>query len=285
MPHTIADRYFHQAFHYHALRHNVESGAWFACVSEATRQDLIRIFPEATARSVTIYNMVSHHYFPEESSPVRVAEIIETRRNTAVRFGASQRPARQISRASGDLDYLLVVSTIEPRKNHLTLLSAWEQLQSEAYPELHLVIVGALGWDHKAIVRPIRPWLERSQVFMLADVPAPELRLLYRHARATICPSLGEGFDFSGIESMRCGGAVVASDIPVHREVFDDAAEYFTPYSSGDVAAAISRVIAEGAAPRRAQLVAAGAAVAQRYLPENVIPKWREFLDTFRALT
>ena len=44
MPHTISDRRFHQAFHYRALRKNVESGAWFVCVSDATRKDLCR-FP------------------------------------------------------------------------------------------------------------------------------------------------------------------------------------------------------------------------------------------------
>ena len=47
MPHTISDRRFHQAFHYRALRKNVESGAWFACVSDATRRDLVSIFPKA----------------------------------------------------------------------------------------------------------------------------------------------------------------------------------------------------------------------------------------------
>ena len=44
MPHTISDRRFHHAFHYRALRKNVQSGAWFACVSDATRNDLLPFF-------------------------------------------------------------------------------------------------------------------------------------------------------------------------------------------------------------------------------------------------
>ncbi len=68
MPHTISDRRFHQAFHYRALRKNVASGAWFVCVSDATRKDLVSIFPQAEARSVTIHNMVSHHFTSEPSS-------------------------------------------------------------------------------------------------------------------------------------------------------------------------------------------------------------------------
>ena len=75
------------------------------------------------------------------------------------------------------------------------------------------------------------PWMERGDVFLVADVPSADLRLLYKHARATVCPSFGEGFDFSGVEAMKSGGAVVASDIAVHREIYADAAEYCNPYS------------------------------------------------------
>src|SRR6202050_2351648 len=57
MPHTISDRSYHHATHYLTLRHNVKNGAWFACVSDATRRDLLSIFPEAEPRAVTIHNM------------------------------------------------------------------------------------------------------------------------------------------------------------------------------------------------------------------------------------
>jgi glycosyltransferase involved in cell wall biosynthesis len=113
-------------------------------------------------------------------------------------------------------------------------------------------------------------------------VPADELRLLYRHASATVCPSFGEGFDYSGVEAMRCGGVVAASDIPVHREVFGEAAEYFSPYSAEELAAALGRLVGAGEAvtARRQALAAAGDAVSARYLPENVLPQWQEFLSS-----
>ncbi len=171
-----------------------------------------------------------------------------------------------------------MVSTLEPRKNHLALLAAWEQLRAEQFPNLQLVFVGALGWDHEAIVARLRPWVARGELHLLEDVPAPELRLLYRHARATVCPSFGEGFDFSGIEAMRCGGAVAASDIAVHHDIFGGACELFSPYSSAEMAAAIARVIAPEAQGRRDELVALGAEVSARYLPERILPQWREFL-------
>jgi glycosyltransferase involved in cell wall biosynthesis len=262
MPHTISDRRFHQAFHYRALRKNVESGAHFVCVSDATRNDLLSIFPQAEARTVTIHNMVSHDYFAEDSNPDRVPEVIKARLNSNLKLNTNPALARRLLTAAsrGDgLEYLLIVSTVEPRKNHLSLLTAWECLRLEMFPKLKLVIVGALGWHHESILHRFRPWLERGEAYLLEDVPASELRMLYRHARATICPSFCEGFDFSGVEAMRSGGAVVASDIPVHREIYADAAEYFNPYSADALSGAIQNVIDPRRSLRRDQLVTQGA--------------------------
>jgi glycosyltransferase involved in cell wall biosynthesis len=282
MPHTIADRRFHQAFHYRALRKNVESGARFVCVSDATRKDLVSVFPQLEERSVTIHNMVSHHYHAGASDANRIPEIVRTRLNTRIK----PRPDLAITRKRSEdiakmekLDYLLVVSTIEPRKNHLTLLSAWEKLRVECFPTLKLLLVGSLGWHHGQIVRKFQPWLERGEAFLLEDVLASELRVLYAHACATVCPSFGEGFDFSGVEAMRSGGPVVASDIPVHREVYADAAEFFNPYSVESLSHAILSVIHPVQSARREELIARGAIVAERYVHDSILPKWQTFLE------
>jgi glycosyltransferase involved in cell wall biosynthesis len=282
MPHTIADRRFHQAFHYRALRKNVENGAWFVCVSDATRRDLVSVFPQAESKSLTIHNMVSRDYFIENSSMDGLREIINTRINDCLKPPLDPSLKRQLFANSGSaepLDYLLVVSTIEPRKNHLSLLTAWERLRSQRFPKLKLVIVGALGWHHESIIQKLRPWLERAEVFLLEDVLASELRVLYRHARATVCPSFGEGFDFSGIEAMKSGGAVVASDIAVHREIYANAAEFFNPYSVEALSHAIQIVIDPARSARREELVATGATVAERYTHEAIVPKWQSFLQ------
>jgi len=279
MPHTISDKAYHQASHYHALRRNVADGAWFACVSEATRRDLVSMFPEAEPRAVTIPNMVSHHYHAEDSNGDRVPEILRTRHNSVV----ATQEGRPMGRGATRAPYLLMVSTIEPRKNHLTLLSAWERLRADGFPDLNLVFVGMLGWDHRAILQKFRPWLSRGGLHLLEDVPADELRVLYRHAEATVCPSFGEGFDYSGVEAMRCGGVVAASDIPVHRDVFGDAAEYFSPYSAPAAADAIARLIGEDGEDRRRALRSAGTTVATRYVPERVLPQWQTFLRSLAA--
>jgi glycosyltransferase involved in cell wall biosynthesis len=282
MPHTISDRRLHQAFHYRALRKNVASGAWFVCVSDATRKDLVSIFPQTEERSVTIHNMVSHHYTDETSDASRIPEIIRSRLNTRVKPRMDLSFSEKFLGSSARMnkfDYLLIVATIEPRKNHLTLLSAWEKLRVERFSNLKMVIVGSLGWHHKQIVRKFRSWLERGDAILLAEVPSAELRILYEHAQVTVCPSFGEGFDFSGVEAMKSGGPVVASDIPVHREVYADAAEYFNPYSVDALSHALQSVIDPSLIARRQELVTKGAAVAERYTHESILPKWQSFLQ------
>jgi glycosyltransferase involved in cell wall biosynthesis len=283
MPHTIADRRFHHAFHYRALRKNVESGAWFVCVSDATRRDLVSVFPQAESRSLTIHNTISHDYFEENSRSDRVPEILMRRVNTSIKpllDGALMRKQFEDLSKVENLNYLLIVSTIEPRKNHLALLIAWERLRLAGFPKLKLLVVGTPGWHHKAIVQKFRPWMERAELFMLEDVAASELRVLYKHARATVCPSFGEGFDFSGVEAMKSGGIVVASDIAVHREIYADAAAYFNPYSVEELTSAIMNAISDENSGYREDLVNRGAAIAARYSHEVSVQNWRSFLNS-----
>lgn len=278
MPHTIKDRGYHRAMHFQALKRNAADGAWFACVSESTRQDLLSLLPELEPRTVTIPNMISHHYRPEDRPADRVPEIIWSRRNRQAPHegGQDYPPPTEDGRLA---PYLLMVSTIEPRKNHQALADAWEQLRAQGHPDLQLVVVGGLGWDHAGILERFKPWLRRGGLHLLHEVPADDLRLLYRHAAVTVCPSFGEGFDFSGVEAMRSGGVVAASDIRVHREIYDDASHYFNAYAPAEMAQVIGDLLSPAAQGERQRLRQRGGEVAGRYLPEVVLPQWREFLS------
>ncbi|TMQ03189.1 MAG: glycosyltransferase family 4 protein [Deltaproteobacteria bacterium] len=295
MPHTISDKALHQATHFYALLSNVRSGAYFACVSHATRRDLLTMFPEAAERAVTIHNMVSHHYHPQSAPPQRVAGIIRSRLygldadakdlGLSPKFLTLREQERFYARAldATPLRYLLAVSTVEPRKNHTRLIAAWEVLKAEIDPDLKLVVVGTLGWDYKQLIRGLRTWIDRGELFMLNAVPAPDLRVLYQHAAATVCPSLGEGFDFSGVEAMRSGGVVIASDIAVHREVYADAAVYFNPYSTASLVEAVKSVVhASDSTTVQEGLRLVGQEVSARYLPERILPQWQRFLAAVR---
>lgn len=287
MPHMVANKSRHEATHYYALMSNVQSGAFFACVSEATRQDLLHLFPEVKDRSITIHNMVSHHFYEDASAAERVPKIVRSRLNLLApeahpAFNNIEEQEDFYSNHLGapSIKYLLIVSTIEPRKNHSRLIEAWETVRAEIDPALKLVIVGSLGWDIEHVMQEMRTWIDQGELFVLSNVHAAELRVLYRHAAATVCPSFSEGFDFSGVEAMRSGGVVIASDIPVHREIYADAAEYFDPYCTESLSAKITRVLYGEDSPQlQAKLRDNGNRVAQRYLPENVLPHWEKFLQ------
>lgn len=285
MPHTIKDKAFHQASHFNALQSNVRSGAWFVCVSEATRKDLLKIFPEVEHRTAVIHNIVSTEFFNENSPKGLVHQIIKNRLATVESF-VTNTDGLDFSltlSAKDDFQYLLMVSTLEPRKNHLLLLSAWEKLKYTTMPNLKLVVVGGQGWDSEPILKAFRPWAERGELFYLNEVHASELRVLYKHAQATICPSLAEGFDYSGVEAMRSGGIVIASDIPVHREVYRGAAEYFDPYSTEDAAVVMQRVLSAQGTGIRQRLREQALEVGESYLPDSILPQWEKLLKRIAA--
>lgn len=301
MPHTISDRAFHQASHFYALKANVRDGAWFACVSEATRCDLLTLFPEAETRAVTIHNMVPDHYHPHNPEPQRLAGIVRRHVHGPFRPSGAKGSDRiyELARRFGNEDektafyqrafapgsrYLLMVSTLEPRKNHARLLEAWEALRDRVDPDLKLVFVGHIGWDYRTILDACVPWVEQGGLFMLHSVPADALRVLYQQALVTVCPSVGEGFDFSGVEAMRCGGVVAASDIPVHREVYGEAAAYFDPYDTASTMDCLRSLIdGDEAFRRREALRTAGEKQSEQYLSERIVPKWVEFLQKVAA--
>jgi glycosyltransferase involved in cell wall biosynthesis len=142
------------------------------------------------------------------------------------------------------------------------------------------VIVGSQGWDVEPIMQGMRSWIDQGALFVLNNVPAADLRVLYRHAAATVCPSIAEGFDFSGVEAMCSGGIAIASDIAVHHEVYANAAEYFDPYSTESLVTALKRVLYESTAPQlQEELRRRGREVAPRYSPETLLPKWKFFLE------
>ncbi len=282
MPHTIKNRRHHRSTHLQALLRNAADGAWFACVSDSTRKDLLSILPKLAGRAVTIPNMISDHFFSEASPARLVPEIVWSRKNRqTIHAGGAQ--VQESDLLGGALSYLLMVGTIEPRKNHSMLLDAWSRLRLRGWSNLNLIVVGSPGWDHDAILDRFSPWLERGGVHLLVDVPADELRVLYRHAAVTVCPSFGEGFDFPGVEAMRCGGVVAASDIAVHRDIFADACEFFDPYAVDQAVEVLESLLGPEAGPRRAALVEAGERLSARYLPERVMPKWHEFLQAVVA--
>ena len=285
LPHTISNARIHQATHMAGLDQCWRKGI-FACTSKATQNELLKIYPQLEGRSTVIPDTVSEEYYVEKGGADYVLDSIRAHicPATEPKFLTSREKERFYDRhlMSKPLRFLLMVSTIEPRKNHSKLISAWHFLRNHGMPDLKLLVVGELGWDYTRILESIASAQEKGELFHLHRIPSGQLRILYREAAAVVCPSVAEGFDLSGIEAMLAGGAVVASDIPVHREIYGDACAYFNPYSTVELARALRGVIAPDSLARREELIAAGLRHAPRYRSENVRPYWHEFFERIR---
>ena len=295
MPHTISDNKFHQTSHFYALQDNVRSGAWFACISEATRRDLLTLFPEIEPRTTVIYNIVSEEFFETDSTKERVLQIISDRLGK-IEFKKKDKENNQSIPVNlkalafeniHSFQYIVAVGTIEPRKNYPFLLDVFEELKATNHPQLKLVIVGSLGWGYAPIIEKFTPLAARGDLFFLSDVPTNELRILYQHAAATLCPSVGEGFGYPGIEAMRCGGLVIASDIPVHREIYGDASVYFDPYNIQQATHIIDQTLTtKNDGEQLCNLLRnKGRCVSGNFLKENVLIQWQTFFEKIAKTT
>jgi len=125
------------------------------------------------------------------------------------------------------LSIYLMVSTIEPRKNHAYLLDAFEQLWQEG-SDVVLCFIGRIGWKNERLIERVKkhPQLKR-RLFMFNDLSDVELEYCYSHAKALVFPSFVEGFGLPLVEAMQRGLPVMASDIPVFHEIGGEFIGYF----------------------------------------------------------
>lgn len=149
--------------------------------------------------------------------------------------------------------YLVVCSTIEARKNHAFLLQLWRDLLSRfggGVPAL--VLVGRRGWESEAAIDLLdRSRALKGHVFEAPGLSTPGLAQLVGGAQALLMPSFAEGYGIPVVEALTLGTPVIASDIPVHREVAGGHAVLLDPLDGPAWADAIMRAAREP--PRRSR--------------------------------
>ena len=153
--------------------------------------------------------------------------------------------------------FILHVGTLQPRKNLDALISAYERLPLPLRNEYQLVLVGKYGWGAAALRGRLERLGSAARVVWLDYVERDELHALYCAAGLFAYPSLSEGFGLPVLEALACGLPVVASDLPVLREVADPTALFVDPLNVDAIAEAIATAYASpddpaGAAARRA---------------------------------
>jgi glycosyltransferase involved in cell wall biosynthesis len=214
---------------------------WFARYGERglKRADRIVCISEFTRRRLI-------HYWPELASRARVVHLAPNSAFQRTRDG--QPPVAPAG-------VVVNVDTIEPRKNLGVLLDAMADL-----PELRLVQCGGRGWKTGELATRAA---QMPNVRLMGYADDQTVAGLYQTAAVAVFPTIYEGFHLPPLDAMALGCPVVASDIPVHREVLGDAATYFDPRNARALAAAIRRIVADP--HERARMTARGHERAARY--------------------
>ncbi len=179
------------------------------CVSESTRDDLLRSYEVDPRRVFAIHSGVSIAAGGGGATP--------------------NLPDR----------YILFVSTIEPRKNLRVLLDAFERLKKRGAYDGELVVVGRMGWKSDDLI----PRLRSRDVLHLDYLPPNELASVYRKAEIFVFPSIYEGFGFPLLEAMASGVPSIAARSSSLPEVGADAALYFDPSNARELEGAIEQLL------------------------------------------
>lgn len=200
-----------------ALPRVVEAADAIIAVSEFTRDELCDLFGCSEERIEVIPNGVGSEFSPQgECEPG---------------------------------EYVLAVSTLEPRKNLARLIEGF-RLADLDHAELR--VVGARGWGGVTVTG--------SRVRWLGEVDDSRLARLYRGALCVAYPSLYEGFGLPVLEAMACGAAVVTSEAPALRQLADGASVQVDALEPEAIASGL-----ESAVGRRNELATAGIERASRY--------------------
>lgn len=206
---------------------------FFLVNSQATKNDLLKVA-----------DMLGHQVSPDAVSVIPLN----------ARFGSPDAPPaspeklRKWKIEPGK--FVLFVSTIESRKNHIGALDAWlDMIQRHGAANIpKLVCVGNRGWLNDAVYSRIEnsPVL-RKHVVMLQGLSDEELTLLYRQCRFTLYPSNYEGWGLPVTESLCYGKVPLLSDSSSLPEAGGDFAVYFEAGSTSGLMEQAERLIFDDA--------------------------------------
>jgi glycosyltransferase involved in cell wall biosynthesis len=138
--------------------------------------------------------------------------------------------------------YLLAVGSVQPRKNLVRLIDAFQPLAS-AHPGLQLVIVGPGGFRASAVHDAVVARGLTDRVQLLGYVADTDLVALYNAAIALVYPSVYEGFGLPVVEAMACGRPVVAANTSSLPEVIGDAGLLVDPFDTSAIQGAMDRLV------------------------------------------
>lgn len=209
--HTRANRLFLRM----AMPLFVRAARHIIAVSRQTAADLVELYHTDPTKITVVYNGVDPEFC-----------LTDQAERSALR-----------SRYSPDRPYLLMVGTLEPRKNYGLALQALARLKGMGHPH-RLVLAGGKGWLFDPVAQQIEQLGLDNDVSFPGYIPDRDLPALYGAAGCLWMPSLYEGFGLPMLEAMACGTPVVSSTAGSLPEIGGDAALYSSPHDADAFAAA-----------------------------------------------
>jgi len=193
--------------------YSVKNAKRIFTISQSSKDDIIKTYQISPQKVVVTYPGIK-----KENSKTEMASTV-TLKN---KYGVSG-------------DYILFVGTLQPRKNIVRLIEAF-QLVSSKFDDITLVIIGKKGWMFEDILNtPAKKGLS-DRVKFLSFVPDDDLASFYKRAIFFILPSLYEGFGLPVLEAMKQGCPVITSNVSSLPEAGGDAALYVDPTDTEDIA-------------------------------------------------
>ncbi len=220
-PHFLTED---SARYYGQVEAAVERADHIIAVSESTKNDLVKLLGAPRNKITVVYEAADPLY-----RPMTRAEAL-----------ASMRSAFPLPE-----EFILFVSTIEPRKNIATLLRAYRRLLDSYKVSAGLVLAGATGWLADQIFETVEQLDLQRHVTFLGRVQNGDLVYLYNLARCLAHPAYYEGFGLTPLEAMACGTPVVVSNVSSLPEVVGDAALLIDPNNDEELAVALHRVLTD----------------------------------------
>jgi glycosyltransferase involved in cell wall biosynthesis len=260
--------------------------------ADTHREDLVR---RARRRLPTMTRIAAHVITDSESVRTEIREHlgVPAEKITAVPLAPRRAfrpvPEREaqaaLRRLGAEDEFILFVGTVEPRKNLMTLVRAFDELLRTTDLRPQLIVAGQRGWLTDELFTFVEQSSVKERILFTGYVTDEDLAALYSLCRVAVYPSLYEGFGLPPLEAMACGAPVIASRIPVITETAAGAARLIKPTDAGELTAALVELLTDEGAHR--ELQSAGLRRAAEYTWERTAEKtlevYREVLG--RAMT
>jgi glycosyltransferase involved in cell wall biosynthesis len=150
---------------------------------------------------------------------------------TPVHLGTSEMRVNSVVSAPIAKPYFVVLSTIEGRKNHILLLDVWKQMIARGIADIpQLIVIGQRGWQCEHVTdrldndEQLKPYITE-----LSECTDDVIAQYLRGAKALLFPTFTEGYGMPLMEALMVGTPVIASDIPIFREISGDVPEFLDP--------------------------------------------------------